>query len=175
MAESAGLADRLAPDSIRSLERAAELRFGDAEVLRQSGGGESLLAAVYLYGYVIEMCLTAAYFRAAGLAPDEMLDNDTRRARMARLRQLLDESGKALMGADPHPLVGWAQGLRFQRRLVGASESVSRRLDDAIDYTKRAYRHWRPELRYKVAQVPPDQLEDVRRAAEWLLRQRGNL
>ena len=70
----AALADHLAPDCIARLERAAAERLAEAELLRKQ---RRWLAAMYLYGYTIEMCLAAAYFRSAGFHVSMPIDRDT--------------------------------------------------------------------------------------------------
>ncbi len=75
------LADRLAPDSIRLLERGAKQRLDDAAYLSADG---RLLLAIYLLGYAVEMCLCAAYFRSVGFAPNTPIDRETRKRRMTQ-------------------------------------------------------------------------------------------
>lgn len=161
------LADRLAPDTVNSLKRAAELRVEDANRLIDQG---RLLASLYLFGYSVEMVLCAAYFRNAGFAPNLCIDRDTRHRRMTRARQLM------LMEGDPHPLVGWARLLEWQRSTDGRLTSgETRLLKDAIERAGLVYRHWRPELRYKTAQVTEGQIEEVRRSATWFIQHRESL
>ncbi|MBU4270598.1 MAG: hypothetical protein KKE86_09300, partial [Planctomycetes bacterium] len=59
MAVTPALTDHIAPNSVQQLERAAENRFKEGECLKRQN---RLLAALYLYGYSVEMCLAAAYF-----------------------------------------------------------------------------------------------------------------
>src|SRR6516165_311227 len=108
------LAERLSPDTVARLERAAQHRYATAEVLRTQTQPRRL-AALYLYGYSAEMWLCAAYFRSAGFRPNDPIDRDTRHRRMAQARQLRLTSGEFLMNSDPHPLVGWARFLKWQR------------------------------------------------------------
>jgi hypothetical protein len=161
------LADRLAPDTVNSLKRAAEQRVEDANRLLAHGRP---LAALYFFGYSVEMVLCAAYYRNAGFSPNVPIDRDARQRRMARARQLM------LMESDPHPLVGWARFLEWQRSTVGDLTSEDTRLlKEAIDKAGLVYKHWRPELRYKTAQVTEDQIEEVRRSATWFIKHREPL
>ena len=73
-----------------------------------------------------------------------------------------------LMGSDPHPLVGWAKFLRWQMAGSG-DERKNRLLDEAVNWAQRVYRHWRPELRYKVVDVPSPCLNEVQQAAKWFV------
>ena len=105
------LAVHLAPNTVRKLEIAAERRYEEGECLKKQN---RLLAALYLYGYSVEMCLAAAYFRSAGFNLNQTIDDDTRRRRMAQARQL------RLMSNEPHPLDGWARFLEWHRLSSGA-------------------------------------------------------
>jgi hypothetical protein len=163
----------LAPDSIRRLERAAQDRYNEAQYLLTR---RHRLAALYLLGYCVEMCLTAAFFHSAGFPPHVPIDSDTRRRRMALGRQVRDPNGVPLMNSDPHPIVGWARLLERQR---SASPSLptqqAQALKQAIANAEAVYKHWRPELRYKTTQVTQSQVDEVRKAAAWFLERRGRL
>ena len=110
------LAERLSPDTVMKLGRAADHRFESAEVLRLR---LRCLAALYLYGFSAEMWLSAAYYRSAGFGPHEPIDRDTRHRRMVQARQLRLESGAFVMNSDPHPLVGWRGSWSGKSRLPG--------------------------------------------------------
>jgi hypothetical protein len=160
------LGERLASDTVAKLQRAAQQRFTTAEYLRT----KRRLAALYLYGYTAEICLSAAYYRAAGFRPNTPIDRDTRQRRMAQARQLRDPAREPLMNSDPHPLVGWARFLEWQRLTSGDLPAEdAQRLREAINKARIIYQYWRPELRYKTVEVPEKQLEEVRRAARWLV------
>lgn len=166
------LAERLSPDTVTTLEQAGRDRFTSAEILRTG----RRLAALYFYGYSAEMWLSAAYFRSAGFKPYERIDRDTRRRRMAQAKQLRLPSGDSLMNTDPHPLVGWARFLEWQRSASGAlAEADAQRLKEAVNKAIQIYKYWRPELRYKVVEITEDQLAVVRRAATWLKDNHGKL
>jgi hypothetical protein len=167
------LAIHLAPDTIMRLERAAKTRFDDAQKLSSQG---RLLAALYLFGYCVEMCLMAAYFRSIGFPSNLPIDRDIRRRRMAQARQILTTSGQPLMNGDPHPLIGWARFLEWQRHVPGnLAPNESQRLKEAIIKAESVYKHWRPELRYKATNVSPNQLNEVRMAATWFVECCGRL
>lgn len=165
MATTPGLIDRLAPDCIERLQRAAKMRFNEAATLQ----GAHRLAAVYLYGYSVEMCLAAACFRSMGFAPNQEIDDDTRKRTMA------DARNKRIMESDPHPLTGWAELLRRQSSLVNMDSRKGRLLDQAVDLARKVYRHWRPELRYKVVDVNSECLDEVRQAAKWFVDNQSQL
>ena len=159
--------DRLAPDTINRLERAAQHRYESASILWRA---KRRLAALYLYGYTAEICFAAAYFRSVGFSPNAEIDRDTRNRHMARARLLDLPNGEKLMPGDPHPLVGWARFLEYQRILVGNPTPQARqRLREAIHKAALIYNYWRPELRYKVVDIGDEQLGKVQKAAKWLL------
>ena len=173
MGEIPALAAHLAPNTIRQLERAASERFEEAERLRKQN---RLLAAIYLYGYCVEMCLAAACFRRAGFAPNRVIDEDVRRRRMAQARQLVHQDGSPLMSSEPHPLDGWARYLQWHRCRAGTpAPAEEKRLAEAVHKAKLVYKHWRPELRYKTTGVSPGQLDEVQRCVRWFLEQVGRL
>ncbi|HZW35187.1 MAG TPA: hypothetical protein VFF52_30980 [Isosphaeraceae bacterium] len=173
MSQAKSLADHLSPDSVNRLQRAAEQRVEDANWLMAQN---RFLAALYFFGYSVEMVLSAAYFRSAGFSPNMPIDRDTRQRRMAKARQLMMTTGQPLMEGDPHPLVGWARFLEWQRSAL--RELTAREVQlvkEAIRNAGLVYKHWRPELRYKTTQVMPDQIQEVRRAAIWFIEHRDDL
>jgi hypothetical protein len=169
---NAPLAKRLAPDTVARLGRAAEQRFCTAELLRT----KRRLAALYPYGYSAEMCLTSAYFRSAGFYPNAPINRDTRQRRMAQARQLRSAGGEPLMTGDPHPLIGWARFLEWQRSASGKlPQPDAQRLREALNKAVMIYNYWRPELRYKTLEIMEEQLENVRRASKWFIENHERL
>lgn len=167
------LAAHIAPDNIRQLERSAQQRLDEAACLSANGWA---LAALYLLGYSVEMCLAAAYFRSAGFDPALPIDRETRKRRMAHARTIQTETGQPLMSGDPHPIVGCARYLRWHRQLSGKlSTQDQKTLTEAVRRAEIVYRHWRPELRYKTTQVQAAQLAEVRLAAEWFNQNVGRI
>ena len=115
------------------------------------------------------MWLCVAYFRGTGFGPQEPIDRDTRRRRMAQARHLRLDSGVFLMNSDPHPLIGWARFLEWQKSASGAlAAEDAQRLSEAVNKAVEIYSYWRPELRYKVVHITEPQLQVVRGAAVWL-------
>ena len=164
-------AQRLAPDTLNRLERAAEHRYVSGDVLWER---KRRLAALYMYGFSAEISLTAAYFRCAGFSPNTEIDRDTRRRRMAQARLIEMPNGSRLMSGDPHPILGWARFVEYVR-LANATAQDRQRLREAINKAAIIYRYWRPELRYKVADVTDEQLQQVQIAAKWLLGNHAQL
>lgn len=166
------LIDHLAPDCIARLERAAVQRFDEAEGLLPQ---KRFLAALYLFGFSVEMCLTAAYFRSVGVKPNTPIHRDTRRIHMGKARQQ-QVDGQYLMDHDPHSLVGWARFLQWQRQASPSlTKPCAQRLKEAVHQAETVYKHWRPELRYKTVEVNKTQLDETHRAAAWFIEQQGRL
>ena len=129
-----------------------------------------MLAAVYLYGCSVEMCLTAAYFRSAGFHLTQAIDRDTLHRRMAEARR------QQLMTGDPHPLDGWAKFLEWRRLKCGnATAPEAKKLREAVRKAEVVYKHWRPELRYKMINVSSLQVNEVRSCVHWFIKLRGRL
>ena len=169
------LAERLSPDTVTRLERAAHQRYATAEILRTQRQPRRL-AAMYFYGYSAEMWLSAAYYRSAGFGAHEPINRDTRHRRMVQARQLRLASGGVIMNSDPHPIVGWARFLEWQRSASGVlAVAEAQRLREAVNKAVKIYGYWRPELRYKVVEITEDQLGIVREAATWLKHNQGKL
>ena len=74
-----------------------------------------------------------------------------------------------IMDPDPHPLVGWAKFLRWQPLEASVNERRNRLLNEAVAWAEKVYRHWRPELRYKVVDVPLPCVNEVQQAAKWFV------
>jgi hypothetical protein len=172
MAQVVVLVDRLAPDTINRLERAAGLRFDDAVELFLR---KRYLGSVYLFGHCVEMCIAAAFFRSAGFAPNAPIDRETRLRHMKRGRQLTTVAGAPLMNSDPHPLVGWARFLQWQRLASKPTKNERERLEEAIKMAEVVYRSWRPELRYKTIDFPSKQVDQVHQASAWFIANRDML
>ena len=80
------------------------------------------------------------------------------------------------MNGDPHPLVGWARFLEWQRSASGALAAAgAQRLKEAVNKSIEIYNYWRPELRYKVVDITEAQLTVVRGAATWFKDNHGKL
>ncbi len=168
-----GLASHLSPDTINRLEQAAIRRYEEGTRLCER---KRFLCAVYLYGFSVEMCLAAAYFRSSGFAPNSPIGRETRERQMKYARAIRDADNQPLMDAAPHPLIGWARLLQWRRRLSSQlTAAQTSRLREALKKAEIVYKHWRPELRYKTKDVLPAQLAEVRKCVDWFIANRGRL
>ena len=166
------LVERLAQDTINRLERAAGMRYDDAVELCSK---RRYLGAVYLFGHSVEMCLAAAFFRAAGFSPNAPIDRDTRQRQMKRARQITTAAGTPVMNTDSHPLVGWARFLEWQRLASNPTAAEKQTLKEAIKKAEIAYKFWRPELRYKSIDFTPAQVDQVHKVTSWFVANRARL
>lgn len=66
------LIERCRPDSIHEFRVSAQQRYQDGLSLARPPN-RNLTAAIYLWGYAVEMTLKAAYFSLLGLAEDDVL------------------------------------------------------------------------------------------------------
>ena len=82
------------------------------------------------------------------------------------------------MTSDLHPLVGRARFLEWQRQRTGSEPLPAKdaqRSKEAINKAILIYNYWRPELRYKIHDIDPRQLDEVRRAAKWLIDEQDKI
>lgn len=147
------LVNRLGVDTISSFQRAAPERFTEAELL---GGHHNPLAAIYLYGYSIEMIIKAAYFRTRGHTATQEITDADRRA--------------ALGGDNPHNFVRWAELLvALNNRLPRPTYDQAFGIE-LVNHALLAYQNWRPGMRY-CAMIPHEhEVETVRASACWFAR-----
>jgi hypothetical protein len=163
------LADRIVFDTAGRLIEAAQLRFIEADWLRDGG---FLLAALYLYGYSVEMVLGASLARIRlGKASDEEIGKVDRDTILKQAR------GRSKMMRDDlsHPIDGLASLLiadRADRRAkAGLGRTPEEHQTEALlaDHARSIGANWRPRLRYQSLSPTEDEVEAVRDAAGWLL------
>ena len=166
------LVDRLGTpddDFIPIFERAATRNFLDAERLRQSNRG---LAAIYLYGYSVEMRIKAAYFRV--VFPNQMppLPLTTRIDSRRRSAAMNEWSGILVPRRPngPHDIEFWAWLLVKKRE----SLTIGHPPAFANEITNRAanlYVYWREYIRYRSVKVHPSEVAVVKSEAVWFQRE----
>ncbi len=162
------LPNRCAPDSIREFRAASQQRFRDAVSLVEK---ERRTAAIYLWGYCVEMVLKAAYFRLIGYAEDQPITRPdlTGAARSA--------SAVGVVWPNPnqlHDLSLWGQLLVFRRTHTATAYPIrfgSRVLSQSL----LVQRVWRETLRYHKNVAYEYEVQKVREAAEWFLSQYHDL
>lgn len=162
------LRSRIGQDTVAKLERAATRRFVEAMHLES----DEPLGAIYLYGYVIEMRLKAAYYRLAGVPNHADLNVplpgstlSPRKAAELNIKTLL---GQGAAGAVGHHLTGWATLLIATRAAtLRRSYEISFR-DALLDHVKNAALCWTEVLRYRANKPYDEERKVVAQAAGWL-------
>ena len=155
----AGLADELLEDgNIGTLDAAAPWRMADADALVGAG---RVAAAVYLYGYAVEIRLTAACYRLKGHGVRDPI------GRMTRERLERDARRQRLMTASPHDLVGWGKLLVAIRKAEKGGFDREFR-DELLVRVGDVYDNWRPRLRYRALAVTAAQRRLVTDGARWV-------
>lgn len=158
------LLDRCNPDSIREFRVAAQNRYNDALMLAVSG---RRTGAIYVWGYVAEMILKAAYFAHIGL-PESTPISWT-----GHLSPAID-AGRNMGIAWPrqgsgHNVRAWAELLILTR---AASPISAYPVAFGLEVQRRGQRIgqlWSETLRYHKNHAYLHEVSQVREATEWLL------
>lgn len=158
------LVDRLGPDTRSKLQRAATARFKEAEILERAGAPA---AAIYFFGYSVEMTVKAAYFRAIGFHLHQAISIQDRRDAINEWAVL-----RLPQKPGPHDVVGWAQLLVYKRVALGDPYSRPFGLR-IIDQTRAISLRWSEQLRYRVNVPSAREVEAVRSAARWFRQNRA--
>lgn len=158
------LASRLGEDTIEQFRAAASIRYEDAWELFRNGRGT---AAIYLWGYVAEMTLKAAWFRLIGFGDTQaILAKDLRDAvHMARTLH-----GIAWPQAGQyHALFHWARLLTEHRRHLRRTYADPALGRSVLVHSQRVYERWRETLRYKRNRAYRFEVRTVAESTQWLL------
>jgi hypothetical protein len=154
-----GLAD---DDFVSTFEAAARRNFLDANVLRRSN---RRAAAIYLYGYSVEMRTKAAYFRfhfqATGLPPGTQITGQLRRDEADDWRAI-----RAPWKPGPHDIEGWANLLVMKRDSLGQAYAIPF-ANEVITRSADVYASWREYMRYRSVRVLDSEVRTVRSQADW--------
>lgn len=151
-------------DSIDEFYAAALKRFGEGISLATQGRSTG---AIYLFGYVAEMLVKAAYFRLDGHSRGQeiSLHNDLRRAvqRGKNEHQVIWPKAHAM-----HSVRGWAELLILER--VSRNQAFSGVFAQAIQHHSLVIeQHWSVVLRYRKNVAYRHEVERVRTATEWFV------
>lgn len=160
------LIEKVGPDTIARFNRAAPRRFAEAEYLAEGG---HFLAAIYFYGYCIEIIVGAAYFRVLRFGVLETIDPSRLRNVLASARLLSD------FGEKSHPIDGLARLLVQDKKDLSPpaydAETEKRILVESS--TLREF--WTPKLRYRAIEATAREARTVRESAEWFLDHHAKL
>jgi len=155
------LVQRFAADSISQFRIAAVVRDQDAE--RLATGGHHA-AAIYLWGYVAEMTLKAAWFALIGFQQHQAITvSDLNWARTSAKQSRIPWPGNF------HALENWASLLVQYRITLKGPYPDPKFGDNVLLHSRRVYARWRETLRYKKNRAHPAAAKVVRDSARWLL------
>ncbi len=153
-----------ADHTIRDFRAAAGLRYREG---RRAALAGDRLVAIYLWGYVAEMLLKAAYFRLRGWLPTQPITlTDIRDARSYAITTL----HLAWPQPNLHDLSRWRELLVEERRHQAASypASFARSLGARV---ARIYLNWREHLRYRTNRPYAGEVHTTLDSVTWLLGQ----
>jgi len=160
------LIDRCQPDSIAEFQASARQRYNDGLALAGAG---NRTAAIYLWGYVAEMTLKAAYFSLSGLAEDDVItvcghiQPAINRGRAAPLSIAWPNQGAG------HNVRAWAELLVGVRALNPATTYGPAFAAQVQRCGQRIGQLWRETLRYHKNRAYLYEVRQIRESAEWLL------
>ncbi|HOB73075.1 MAG TPA: hypothetical protein PKG54_00990 [Phycisphaerae bacterium] len=169
------LVSRAGGDTLAKFESAARLRFREAERLYEQG---EALGAIYLYGYSVEICLKAAYYRTIGLVPSSAIDFKLHRKPAENEIDGMEGLLKHPVGDGPKAgrhVVGWARLLESTRGKPGGKPMDSDLATRMHEHALTIFECWAEFLRYRGNKPYNKELEAVRTAANWFRRNASRL
>ena len=166
------LPDRFAPECIREFERAATERYADAGRLAD---GDRRTGAIYLYGYVVEMLLKAAYFRLIGYGDADPID-------FVAMRNAVGESPASMASSlgltgtrNLHDISAWSAlivAFRASRLLLYPDPEFEATLTAHVAVV---HDRWSETIRYHKNVAYRHELDRVGAACEWVMRFRATV
>jgi hypothetical protein len=153
---------RLGTDLLPTLEKAAARRMAEADTLVAGGHG---LAAIYLYGYSVEMRIKAAYFRfdfrTQGLDPRTVIDPARRNLAAGQFAALglRNRPGQ-------HDVLGWAQ-LLVAKRVVLTMRYAQILERELVNQSRALSDRWIETLRYRSNTPYRHEVRNVSEVAAW--------
>ncbi|MCI0701842.1 MAG: hypothetical protein L0241_12230 [Planctomycetia bacterium] len=163
------LPERFATECIREFDLAATERYADAAAIVTA---RRRTAAIYLYGYVVEMLLKAAYFRLVGYGDADPID-------VVALRAAVGESSASMSRTlglpgtrNFHDLSAWVNlivAYRASRSLVYAEAGFGMTLTAQVTVIDD---RWTETIRYHKNTAYQHELDRVAGSCEWLVNHR---
>ncbi len=150
-------------DSVPGFERAAVRCFHDAGRLRICN---RRLAAIYLYGYCVEMWIKAAYFRTLFLLSE--LPSETR-IDLNRRKVAVNEWNALGLLRKPgsHDIAGWA-GLLIAKRVSLGVAHPTLLGNEIVNRATTVYdNYWREYMRYRSIAFSLSEVSLVRAETKW--------
>jgi hypothetical protein len=159
------LIDRCQLDSIREFRLSARQRYQDGLALAGTG---NRTAAIYLWGYAVEMTLKAAYFTLFGLAEEDAINpkhlkDAAKRGRDIPLNIAWPSAGEG------HNVRAWAELLVGVRALDPATAYEPAFAKQVQGCGQGVGELWKSTLRYHKNRAYEHEVRQVREATEWLL------
>ena len=155
---------RLRPDSIAEFRLAARARYQDGEAAADQ---DRRTAAIYLWGYVVEMLLKAAYFEVDGLLErDPISIRDLKTAvKFGVTKNILWPPQGQL-----HNIRAWGETLVARRQMHPASVYQDVAFEqEVLIRSGRLESIWSETLRYHPNVAYPHEFRQVRSSAEWFV------
>jgi hypothetical protein len=150
-------------DSVPGFERAAVRCFHDAGRLRIC---DRRLAAIYFYGYSVEMWIKAAYFRTlflfSGLPVKTRIDGYRRKVAVDEWNAL-----GLPRRPSPHDIAGWAELLIAKRASLGVAHPTPLG-NEIVNRATTVYdSYWREYMRYRSIAFSLSEVSLVRAETKW--------
>jgi hypothetical protein len=161
------LVKRLRDDTVSGFLAAAIARNSEAEYLARAGHGT---VAIYLWGYVAEMTLKAAYFSLLGFNRQTKVTRaDLQAVKSAAKRKYQIDLGNF------HNVFHWAKLLIYDRIALGQGYSIPGFDLEVTRRSESVHSRWRETLRYKTNRPYEFEVKAVRDSAQWLLHYKRKL
>ena len=163
------LPDRFVTECVREFDLAASERNADAAALAAAG---RRTAAIYLYGYVAEMLLKAAYFRLIRYGDADPIDIVALRSAVGENPASMSRSLGLPGTRNLHDLSAWANlivAYRTSRTLVYADTTLAATL---IEHVAMIHDRWTETIRYHKNTAYQHELVRVAGACDWLTNHR---
>jgi hypothetical protein len=156
------LVERFIEDSVGQFRASAAIRNEDAWGLYFQG---RFTAAIYLWGYAVEMTLKSAWFS------NVLKYDDNKIIKRSDLQQAGDLAKKTyrIPWGGFHDLVGWA-GLITEYRIINGNYYINSNFGpQMLLQSQSVYSRWRETLRYKKNRAYVFEADSVAQATEWFL------
>lgn len=160
------LPQRFAVECVREFRLTARIRYNDAEVLAAQ---DRRAAAIYLWGYSVEMTLKAAYFQLVGFSPTQVIAGSDLRLALGNSPASMARQLGMTPSGNFHDLVGWADLIAQYRSTFGPQYPSQQFGDDIGSRVSLVARYWTESMRYHKNRAYGYEVAQVRGAVRWLL------
>jgi hypothetical protein len=164
------LPSRFRTECIRELELASSARHTEARHLAEAG---RRTAAIYLFGYVVEMTLKVAFLRLAGHGDEQEITPTILRS-YAGTSPTSTARTLGLPGTtNLHDLASWADlivAYRADRRLLYSTPELRTMV---VANTRIVHERWVETIRYHANVAYQHELVRVQQACGWILEHKA--